>query len=259
MSSVTLYRASGPVSPRSTRRTAVTTALLIVLLAVGLGAIAWYLRTPAMVFMPVHDVKVDGELRHVDARTLQQVVTRHLTPGLLQVDLQALRAEVRNIPWVEDVSVRRLLPSTLLLAVTEHEPVARWGRGQLLGRDGSVFEPPQTTAAFASLPSLVGPAEMQRELHAVYMRYAPWFKKLRLQVAEIELDQRRSWRVRLTDGVVLELGRTQLAQRLQRFASLYAGPLLLEWENVQRVDLRYTNGVAVRWRDDVLHTAQTQE
>ena len=63
----------------------------------------------------------------------------------------------------------------------------------------------------------------------------------------------------LTDGVVVELGREQLAQRLQRFASLYAGPLRQEWENVKRVDLRYTNGVAVRWRDDVLHTAQTQE
>ncbi len=258
MSSVTFYRANGPVSPRSTRRSVLTTALLVVLLAAGLGAIAWYLHAPSSVFLPVHNVKVDGELRHVDARTLQQVVTRHLTPGLLQIDLQALRTELRKVPWIEDVSVRRLLPGTLLIAVTEHEPVARWGRGQLLGRDGSVFEP-RTTAEFAALPSLVGPAEMQRELHAVYERYAPWFRKLRLQVAEIELDQRRSWRVTLTDGVVVELGRRQLAQRLQRFASLYTGPLLQEWENVRRVDLRYTNGVAVRWRDDVLHTAQTQE
>lgn len=259
MSSVTFYRAGGPVSPRSTRRNVAMTAATVAALAVSLAAAAWYLRAPETVFLPVLEVKVDGELRHVDARTLQATVTRNLAPGLLQIDLQALRAELRDIPWVEDASVRRLLPSTLLIAITEHEPVARWGRGQLLGRDGSVFEPPQSTAGFATLPSLVGPAEMQRELHAVYMRYAPWFRKLQLQVAEIELDQRRSWRVTLTDGVVVELGREQLAQRLQRFAMLYSGPLLSEWENVQRVDLRYTNGVAVRWRDDVLHTAQTQE
>lgn len=258
MSSVTFYRANGPVSPRSIRRSALTTALLVALLAVGLGAVAWLLHTPSRVFLPVHDVKVDGELQRVDTRALQQVVTRHLTPGLLQIDMRTLRAELRKLPWIEDVSVRRLLPSTLLIAVTEHEPVARWGRRQLLGRDGTVFEP-HSTAEFATLPSLVGPPEMQRELHAVYKRYAPWFRKLQLQVAEIELDQRRSWRVTLTDGVVVELGRRQLAQRLQRFASLYTGPLLQEWENVRRVDLRYTNGVAVRWRDDVLHTAQTQE
>ncbi|MDH3451638.1 MAG: cell division protein FtsQ/DivIB [Gammaproteobacteria bacterium] len=259
MSSVTFYRASGPVSPRSRKRSALMTALLVALLAAGLWLTAWYLRASTAVFLPVQDVKVEGELRRVDAATLQQVVTRNLMPGLLQIDLQALRAELRNIPWVEDASVRRLLPSTLLIAVTEHEPVARWGRSQLLGRDGSVFEPPQTTAEFAALPSLIGPAEMQRELHAVYVRYAPWFGKLQLQVGEIELDQRRSWRVTLTDGVVVELGRDHLAQRLQRFASLYSGPLLQEWENVRRVDLRYTNGVTVRWRDDVLHTVQTQE
>jgi cell division protein FtsQ len=259
MSSVTFYRAGGPVSPRSAKRGALMAILSAALLAAGLGLIAMYLRAPATVFLPVQDVKVDGELRHVDAQTLQRAVTRYLTPGLLQIDLDALRTDLRNIAWVENASVRRLLPSTLLIAITEHEPVARWGRGQLLGRDGSVFAPPQTSAEYAALPSLVGPAEMQRELHAVYMRYAPWFKNLRLQLAEIELDQRRSWRVKLTDGVVVELGRKQLAQRLQRFASLYTGPLRQEWENVSRVDLRYTNGVAVRWRDDVLHTALTQE
>jgi cell division protein FtsQ len=233
--------------------------LCVALLAAGLWLIALYLRTPATVFMPVHDVKVDGELRRVDAATLRQVVTRHLTPGLLQIDLDTLRDAVRDIAWVESASVRRLLPSTLLIAITEHEPVARWGRGQLLGRDGTIFEPPQTTAEFAALPSLIGPVEMQRELHAVYMRYAPWFVNLRLQLAEVELDQRRSWRVTLTDGVVVELGRDQFAQRLQRFASLYSGPLRQEWDNVRGIDLRYTNGVAVRWRDDVLHTALTQE
>ncbi|MDH3714234.1 MAG: cell division protein FtsQ/DivIB [Gammaproteobacteria bacterium] len=259
MSSATFYRVGGPVSPRSAKRGALMAILSIALLAVGLWLVALYLRAPATVFLPVQDVKVDGELRHVDAQTLQQVVTRHLTPGLLQINLDALRTDLRKIAWVEDVSVRRLLPSTLLIAITEHEPVARWGRDHLLGRDGSVFAPPQTNAGFSALPSLVGPAQMQRELHAVYMRYAPWFKKLRLQLAEIELDQRRSWRVTLTDGVVVELGRHQLAQRLQRFASLYSGPLRQEWENVSHVDLRYTNGVAVRWRDDVLHTALTQE
>lgn len=218
-----------------------------------------YLRAPDTVFLPVRDVKVDGELRRVEAKQLQRVVMRHLTPGLLQIDMQALRSDLRSIAWVESVWVRRVPPSTLLIGVTEHEPVARWGGKQLLGRDGSIFEPPAIAGEFATLPLLAGPAEMQRELHAMYTRYAPWFRKLRLQLAEIELDERRSWRVTLADGVVIELGREQFVQRLQRFASLYSGPLRQEWETVKRIDLRYTHGVAVRWRDDVLHTAVIRE
>jgi cell division protein FtsQ len=50
----------------------------------------------------------------------------------------------------------------------------------------------------------------------------------------------------LNDGQVLELGRSQMEERLQRFVTAYSRTLSQMPNRPYRVDLRYANGFAVR-------------
>jgi len=72
-----------------------------------------------------------------------------------------------------------------------------------------------------------------------------------LAVAEIRLSARAAWEIK-TEGPVpltLELGRVEPAVRLARFVAYYPGTIA-KLQNagtrVDRVDLRYRNGFAVR-------------
>ena len=69
-----------------------------------------------------------------------------------------------------------------------------------------------------------------------------------LKVAELELSERRAWRVTLADGAVLILGRHFVGERLERFARAWPTALEPNWTRVASLDLRYTNGFAVRPR-----------
>ena len=71
---------------------------------------------------------------------------------------------------------------------------------------------------------------------------------LGLQVARLELDDRRAWHLQLDGGVRLELGRVESWRRLQRFVQAYNGLFAQRLEELQRVDLRYSNGFSVHWQ-----------
>ncbi len=246
MSSVALHR---PARAPDQRRRRLRIPLLV-LAVLGVSAWAaphaarWVDRT---VLLPVRDVKVDGTLRHVDRGELRSIVTRHLGRGLLGVDLGRLRGDLGRLPWVQDVAVRRVLPDTLLVHVTEHQPVARWNERQLLGADGRVFGV-QASADFAHLPLLVGPHGTQRELHRVFEEFSPQLRAAGLQLARARMDARRSLRLTVSGDVHIELGRYALRERLARFLGVYRGLLRVDWPAIERVDLRYTNGLAVGWR-----------
>jgi cell division protein FtsQ len=95
---------------------------------------------------------------------------------------------------------------------------------------------------------LHGPASTQalvlNQFRAMNKAIAP----LNLYIKRIDLDARRAWRLSLNNGIELLLGRAGSNTHLQRFVQVY--PSLLATpagNNIERVDMRYGNGLAVRW------------
>jgi cell division protein FtsQ len=65
-------------------------------------------------------------------------------------------------------------------------------------------------------------------------------------IARVEMSDRGAWVVELTGGTTLVVGREELDQRLSRFTRAFDHFLKESWEKVDSIDLRYTNGFAVR-------------
>lgn len=203
------------------------------------------LRDPQL--LPIRAVKIEGRLQHLDPRHLEQVATPLVSGGFFSVDLRAAERALVALPWVYRVSLRRRWPDTLLIEIEEQQPVAQWGDEALVNPYGETFRP-EPGQFPAGLPVLRGPEgksrELLMELAAATERLAP----LGIAVREMREDRRRAWQLVLDNGITLALGRESRVQRLERFAQIYDTVLAPRATEVVSVDLRYTNGLAVAWR-----------
>ncbi|MGA7802600.1 MAG: cell division protein FtsQ/DivIB [Gammaproteobacteria bacterium] len=218
----------------------VTAALL---LESGFWAVRW-LRNPHT--LPLRTVRIEGDLRHLSAGQLQKVVAPVATGGFFGVNVDAVRRAAESLAWVDQVSVRRMWPDTLQLKVTEQRPIARWGKAALINPRGVVFTPPANTVP-AGLPQLEGPKGLEPAVLQQYRAMTKALAPLGLKIAQLVEDQRRAWDLRLTDGVELKLGRADAYPRLLRFVRIYPKVLAGHVSRLVSVDMRYSNGFAVRW------------
>ena len=75
----------------------------------------------------------------------------------------------------------------------------------------------------------------------------------------LRLDQRGAWEVQLSSGIRVRLGASFVEQRLDRFFDALDKVIAAEAERVDYVDMRYTNGFAVGWKDQKPMRAGSRE
>lgn len=198
---------------------------------------------------PVQRVQVDGNTRHID----KQLVARQLAAGLnqpiLELDLSALHERLIADPWVSDVQISRQWPPALRVELVEEVPVARWGDHGLLNPEGDIFWP-ELKPEYQGLPRLSGPSHETLRIMQQFHELNSLFQPHGLRLKGLELESRGAWNLELDNGLQVIAGREDLMQRLKRFIRVYESQLAARISEVERVDIRYTNGVAVRWKAD---------
>ncbi len=209
-------------------------ALLIVY-----GCIHYVVHLPVF---PLREIRVIGDVGHVTNDQVAAVIARELRGNFFTVDLAQAREAFEKLPWVRKVNVRRQWPDRLELAVEEHKPLARWGSTALVNAHGEVFE----AAISSTLPVFSGPEGTASEVVARYAEFDRLLVPIGRKVVLIALSARRAWQLRLDDGMVLHLGRENLEGRLAGFVSAYQRTVARLPQPPSHVDLRYSNGFAVR-------------
>ncbi|WP_132544193.1 cell division protein FtsQ/DivIB [Plasticicumulans lactativorans] len=220
---------------------------LAALAAIGWGGLRtaeWMLSEGAF---PLRQVRVEGDLRNLDADDAKRVVEPYLGRNFFMLNMAALHAAFAENPWVEQVAVSRRWPDTLLVSFTERVPYAHWGDGEMLDQKGQRFRP-GTIRERHDWPRLHGPNGHEALLMRIYADTRRALAPLGLKVVRVYEDARAAWTVVLDNGIELSLGREQFDTRLQRFIEIYPKVLAAQAERVAAVDLRYVNGFAVRWR-----------
>jgi len=156
---------------------------------------------------------------------------------------------VAALPWVKAVAVERVWPDTIDIAVEERIPFVRWGEHSLMTEQGEIFSPKNMTD-FQDLVMLTGPDRQQLKVLELMKGINTALADRAMALAEFHVNDRLSWTIKLTTGLVILLGRDGQLEKLQRFLRTLA---VLKQEQVQAmavVDLRYPNGYAVSWKPD---------
>ncbi len=207
----------------------------------------FYLQLENPATLPFKWIKIDASANHIPARQLKQTVKSHINGGFFSIDIKKLKQSLVELPWIESVSVRKIWPSTLEIIVQERQPVARWGEKALINKQGTLFYPKPKTIP-QDLPLLLGPDESAKKVLSQYQQFNQELSTLGLSIRELRLSQRLAWHLLLRNGIELMLGRNKMMQRLRLFTQLYPRIIGAQGKRVARVDLRYPNGLAIRWR-----------
>ena len=222
---------------------------LTALFALSLGAALTGLVAADLWRRPIESVRVSGSFVEVSRSALERAVEPGLSKGFLAVNVSSIRGAARGVPWVKDVSVRRVWPDRIEIEVSEREAVARWRERALLESDGSLFSPPDPGGSGA-LPALSGPPGRHREVLESY-RVLDRLMRARLgsRVTRLEADAHGGWRAELANGISLRFGSDPHAPRVVRYAHAFPKVLGSRLAEVREIDLRYGHGFSVRWRD----------
>ncbi|UTW14383.1 cell division protein FtsQ/DivIB [Marinobacterium rhizophilum] len=196
---------------------------------------------------PVTQVRVLGDARHLDKAELARRLAAGLNAPLLQLDLVRVREKLLDDPWVHGARIRRDWPPAIEVQIDEEVPVARWGDKGLLNHEGDIFWP-QLKPEYESLPRLNGPASDTGRVMAQFHDLNRMFQGAGLKLRGLSLEARGAWTLELANGMRVVVGRERVTERLARFIQIYPQRLAEHAEQIEQVDIRYTNGVAVKWR-----------
>lgn len=195
---------------------------------------------------PIAQVQVGGQFQRVASVQIEAAVAPFRGAGFLSIDMDALRAALEKIPWVDRVRVERRWPKSVWVLITEHVPAARWGEDGLMNTRGELFLqhvqhlPPE-------LPQLVGPEGTQEAVAKLYLDSYPRLLAVGMRLTKVELDARGAWALTLNNGVQVRLGRQNVQERLERFLRIASPMVAARGTAVSYVDLRYSNGFSVGW------------
>jgi len=230
---------------RYTRRLILLLLPLILLLFIW-GMSAWLNNPNNLV---IQNVQVDGDFNYADRKKISAIIHPFINTNLHLLDVKALVAELEFEPWVRSVAITKVWPDKVWVEVVEQVPIAFWGDDRLLNSYGDIFDA-SLPEKKGEIPVLFHPDNQGAAMIKKYINVQQWLQALpqNIGISEFIEDARGAWRLKLTNGLVVEVGNADHKKRLRRFVVGYTRVLLTEASRLRKVDLRYSNGFAVSWK-----------
>lgn len=249
-----------PSSRRSTRLRQAWLAARVVALA-GLGAYASWRGVSLVASTPalqVSRITVDGHERLSTGEVLALVEGlrgRHI----MGLDLDEWQQRLLSSPWVEEATLRRVLPSTVEVTVRERRPIAVGRMGSalyLIDAHGIVVDEYGPAYADFDLPIVDGLAapkgrdglvdQARAALAARVIAALAAHPELSKRVSQIDVSDPHDAVVMLEgDRALLRVGEEDFVERLEQYLEL--GDALRERvAEIDYVDLRFAERLYVR-------------
>nr|WP_236614308.1 cell division protein FtsQ/DivIB [Stutzerimonas azotifigens] len=222
----------------------------LLLVALLYGGYELALRLLPYADRPITKVSVQGDLAYVSREAVQQHIAPFVEASFFKVDLNGMRHDLEQMPWIAHAQVRRVWPDQVVIRLDEQLPIARWGEEALLNNQGEAFAPSELSN-YEHLPQLHGPKRAQQRVMQQYQLLSQMLRPLGFSITRLELRERGSWFLTTSEGIELLLGRDHLVEKVRRFGTIYEKALKEQSGNIARIDLRYSNGLAVAWREPI--------
>lgn len=198
---------------------------------------------------PIRYVRIEGVFQYTSKDKIKELLLPLVSTGFFAVDMQVMHQAVMQLPWMKRATVNRVWPDAIDIKVYEQIPAVRWGENSLLNPNGELFTP-DSVEEFKHLPVIVGPKGYEARLLEIMKGLEVALADRDMHLAEFKVNERRSWEIVLTNGVIIKLGRNGQLKNFQRFLKTLDLLGREKVEAIAQVDLRYPNGYAITWKVD---------
>ena len=193
--------------------------------------------------MPITKVFIEGDSKYLDIERLKKDIKISIDSGYLYLDIKKIRRAVMREPWVQEAKIKKVWPPALRVTIVERTPVARWGKDSLLDDDGEIFLP-ESVVSFAGLIELGSLSKSPREVKEAYDFLLPKLFDIGVVPVSFGVSERGVWKLKTLNGAEIIFGENLKAKASLFFAAYSA--IEKDWIDVEKVDLRYKNGMAVK-------------
>ncbi len=197
----------------------------------------------------VEQVLIEGKVNYISEQEVLAAVNSFISESLLLVDMQEIKKVLETMPWIRSVTIRREWPDTLVLNIVEEKAIARWGEKRLLNQDGEIIAP-DNIIGLESLAILSGPQGTERKVMEQYQLFSQLLYQRGLKIAELDLNERAAWKLTLANGVDINIGKSQLMEKMRRLVDFAKDSLIEQMDEIESIDLRYTSGIAVKTKEN---------
>jgi len=219
------------------------------------------LYSPSMLLVKPDQIELNGN-RIVSREAVLQQFVHDRNRSVLRVPLEARRAQLEQIPWVESASVQRILPNRLRIELTERTPVAFARNGNelaLIDAHGVILDRPRGEDLHFPIVSGVS-EDLPRDQREKRMQtYEEFMRDVELvrggssdRVSEIDLSNPKDLRVVMTglagandaQAVTIHFGASEFTGKYKMLVDNFS-----QWQantgRVQSIDLQYSRQVVV--------------
>ncbi len=236
-----------PNRPELTWRSGYGWVLMLLPLLGGIGYLS-YQET----LLPIKTIQLSGSFRNIDQDEVASSLRQFIGEGFFSLEINRVQKTLSGKPWVEAVSIRRIWPDRLRIIIIEKMPVARWNSDHLISDKAVVFL--AETEDFAQLPVVNSASDSASQILRLYYALETRFGDLDEQVAVLRKDSRGALDIELGNGLKIKLGREKIDLKIARFVAIYPQHIYPRRDQIQQLDLRYSNGFAVAWKIEALQS-----
>lgn len=226
--------------------------------AVGCTGYGIYRFIAGTTFFKLERIEVN-QLKTLNRREVLELAGVREGDGIFGLRLQSIGEQIGKNPWVSKVEVRRYLPDTLSIRITERQPVAVINMGYLyyLDGDGNVFKP-LTDGDRLNFPVITGigeediardPAGSKGALKDVLGLIAHLKSRADFKlddVSEIHYDRGYGFTIfTAAAGVPVKIGSGDYTRKLDRLARIYKD-LQTQISVLEYIDLDYSDKIIVK-------------
>ncbi len=231
------------------RSLAFSTGVIITLVLFGIAStgVVWvYAGMVAQERWPIRWLEIDGPFERVSAEQVRVRLTPLAKGSFFTVEPGFMRETASEMAWVSAVSVQKRWPDTIRVTIHEYTPVAHWTDGQLLAANGQKFTVPAADE-IQGLPWLRSPGGQLDLVFKNWRTFDDVLAHIGQEIEYLTLDPRGSWSARLSGGTEVRFGKGDIFGKLDMLVATWGGLMRDRLLPPVSIDLRYTNGFAVLW------------
>ena len=170
--------------------------------------------------------------------------------NLIGLNFNSIKEIVESSEWVKRASIKKVLPSTLKINVTENDPYAIYfqeGKSFLIDLDGSIITEINLNNYEDDLLFVRG--ENSPELLEQLIRdISITFPNLTQTLEEVEFIEKRRWNLKLNNKLLVKLPDEKIQQSLKNLKQLFEEQEVME-SNIIEIDLRIQGRAALKVLD----------
>jgi cell division protein FtsQ len=161
-------------------------------------------------------------------------------------DVAVIKRQLDELDWVHHVNVMKDWPSGLLIEVIPEQVIAYWNDDGFINEEGKVLTTEYLIGG--DLPHLYGPDGSEYEVMTRYQQLSRTLISSGHAIEALHLNERGGWKFETQNQLQVSLGKEDIRQRVERFLSVASK--IEDIRQVDRMDARYINGVAVHFISD---------